>query len=435
MLPQQFLACLILLFFPVAGYYNGFGLRPSMGWDTWCSGVPCGADDCSDWLIRDMAKTMITNGMLSAGYNWIGIDDCWASDARDPVTGALQWNTERFPYGIKNLTTHLRELGFHFGIYTSAGSSTCEHSGWPKPLPGSFGHYAQDAQTFADWGVDMVKVDWCGGNLTHPQQQHTQFSHALNATGRSMLYQICRGYTNTTDLIAESPWVTEIAQEARATGDHHDSWLNSAGIIAGLAISADAATQKWNPPAGGQSSFWMFGDFLYTGGQGCSNNASAHCPGQSDNEYLTIFSIWCIVSSPLYVSSDVRYMTPIMSKILLNMEVIAIDQDYRSEIGTLRTSAASGCTDQLSCNVWARTLSDGSVALLFVNMGDFESQSFSVSLASFFPSANQSTKVIPRDLWSHTDLPAIAAATDNLGVANLEPHACMFYRVRKQVPW
>jgi alpha-galactosidase len=327
-------AVAVFVFFAATGadaYYNGYGQRPSMGWDTWCSGVPCGADICTDHGIREIAQAMVVNGMRSAGYTWIGIDDCWADDVRAP-DGSIQANPSRFPNGILSLTTYLKTLGFKFGIYTSAGDTTCEHSGFNQNIPGSFGHYEQDAATFASWGVDMVKVDWCGKNLTHPHAQHQAFSQAMNATGRSMLYQICRGYdspTGNVDDITTSPWVTAISQEARATNDHHDTWKNSVSTINALA-SAVAAGNSWTPKVGSASSFWLFGDFLYTGGAGCVDNSTAHCPGQSDDEYITTFSIWSIVSSPLYISSDIRFMTPLMTKVLLNEEVIAIDQDFAS---------------------------------------------------------------------------------------------------------
>jgi alpha-galactosidase len=422
-------------FITAQAYFNGFGQRPSMGWDTWCSGVPCGADVCSDENIRQVATAMIDNGMRAAGYNWIGIDDCWADDQR-ASDGTLQANPLRFPHGIKALTTFLRSIGFHFGIYTSAGSSTCEHSGFKRDIPGSFGHYAIDAQTFADWGVDMVKVDWCGKNLTHPHAQHLEFSQALNATGRAMLYQICRGYDGPDcDSIVQSPWVPGLSQEARATNDHHDSWKNSAQTINNLA-KAVSAGNSWTPRVGSASSFWLFGDFLYTGGQGCSNNASAHCPGQTDDEYQTTFSIWSIVSSPLYVSSDVRFMTQTMAKIILNTEVIAIDQDFASVIGERTVQNATGCTNG-KCDIWSRNLSDGSVAVLFVNMGDQESgnQSFSLSLELLFPAANESTQVIIRDLWTHEDMPPVTIKGNTASALRVASHACVFFRIRIFQPW
>ena len=100
---------------------------------------------------------MKSNGMYDAGYTHINLDDCWEACYRD-LNGNIQASIERFPSGIKNLTNYLHELGFLFGLYTSAGSETCSSGDRPCRVSGSYGHYTQDAETFASWGVDYVKI-------------------------------------------------------------------------------------------------------------------------------------------------------------------------------------------------------------------------------------------------------------------------------------
>jgi alpha-galactosidase len=109
---------------------------------------------------------MMENGMLSLGWNYLNLDDCWAY-TRDNTTNQLTWDPDRFPSGIPYLTNWLHERGFKFGLYTSIGDETCSSGGRPIDIPGSEGYYDQDAQTFADWGVDYVKLDWCGDVKDH----------------------------------------------------------------------------------------------------------------------------------------------------------------------------------------------------------------------------------------------------------------------------
>jgi hypothetical protein len=129
-------------------------------------------------------------------------------------------------------------------------------------------------------------------------------------------------------------------------------------------------------------------------------------------------------------------MTANMNEILLNMEVIAIDQDSDAEIGTLMTTSASGCTNLTMCHVWTRNLTDGSVAVLFVNMGEVTSQTMAVPLKVLFPHVKDTAaQVVPRDIWNHRDLSPLSIAASQLTVSKLAPHSCAFFRVRRHQPW
>jgi len=302
-------------------YNNGMARTPPMGWQTWCSVGPCGEDHCNDKYIRDMADTLVSTGMQKLGYEWIVLDDCW-HPTRDNATGELVAHKQWFPDGMKPTIDYVHSLKLKFGLYTSVGTETC-HGGWS---PGSFGHYTQDANTFAKWGADYVKMDYCGSDDS--PGGHANFSKALNATGWPMIFALCRGPYQ-----SEQKWgyAPKVAQVWRATGDHHDSFDS---VL--KEVKAVTGRSTWSSPGN-----WAYLDMMMTGGQGCKSQCVGskddtgvcnftepmHCPGQSDAEYRTEASLYTIVSSPIMVGTDIRLMTPIMKELLLNPESIAINQD------------------------------------------------------------------------------------------------------------
>lgn len=135
--------------------------RPAMGWNTWCTISSCdqpgasGAlhDVCSESEMMSVANALLTNGMYELGYNYINADDCWANPYRN-AQGELYADPTRFPNGWKAWADWLHSQGLRSGLYTSAGSTTCASGGRNHSIPGSFGYYELDAQTFASWGVD-----------------------------------------------------------------------------------------------------------------------------------------------------------------------------------------------------------------------------------------------------------------------------------------
>ena len=164
-----------------------------------------------------------------------------------------------------------------FGLYTSVGDKTC-HGGWS---PGSYGHYEQDANLFASWGVDYVKMDYCGDHDS--PDGHKQFSAAMNATGRHMILELCHGpYTKSDDW----GYAPQVAQVWRAAGDHHDAFDSTLDQVKHL---SDPSKQDGSGPYG-----WAYGDMMMTGGEGCSPydpHTPKHCPKQTDAEYRTETSL------------------------------------------------------------------------------------------------------------------------------------------------
>ena len=138
---------------------NGAGRTPPLGWSTWktCADAHCTHDMCSESEVLSAAAAMKANGMQALGWEYVNLDDCWAS-SRSPTDATLQWDSQRFPSGIPALIDQLHAQGFKFGLYTSAGNQTCSSGGRPIKVPGSRGHYDLDVATFASWGVDYIKL-------------------------------------------------------------------------------------------------------------------------------------------------------------------------------------------------------------------------------------------------------------------------------------
>ncbi len=118
-------------------------------------------------------------GTQGAGYQYVNLDDCWALPSRD-ADGKLVPDPVRFPDGIKAVADYVHSKGLKLGIYTSAGTKTCNSAGFP----GALGHEYSDAQQFADWGVDYLKYDNCNNQGVDAEQRYTTMRDALKATGR-----------------------------------------------------------------------------------------------------------------------------------------------------------------------------------------------------------------------------------------------------------
>jgi len=381
------------LFLLLQGYNNGFGQKPFLGWNTWCAIGECGLDLCTDSQIRQTADALISTGMKDIGYEWIILDDCW-HPTRDS-SGVLVPLKSSFPDGMKPVADYVHSKGLKFGLYTSVGTTTCRGD------PGSYGHYTQDANLFSSWGIDYVKMDWCGSNCA--ESGHEAFSKALNETGNHIVLELCRGAYQEMNKWGYAP---SVAQLWRASGDHHDDWnstLEEAKSVIGKS--------EWSAPYG-----WAYLDMIMTGGQGCKGQKpeeAKHCPGQTDNEYRTEFSIYAITSSPIIVGTDIRNFTTIMSDLILNTEVLAVNQDYKAVPGDYY-KVCGGKT-----GVWARKLSNGSIAVGVVNEGA-AADTITVCFADLFGGASDTNNV--RDLWNKKDL---GKFTTNVSV-KVESHDTAF---------
>eukprot|EP00937_MAST-01D_sp_MAST-1D-sp2_P000224 g224.t1 len=408
---------LLLVLASACAYDNGeHSRKPALGWNTWCTLSDCHNGDnkyfdrCNEFEVMSIADAMIDSGMHELGFNHVNLDDCWADMERD-AHGNIQPDPARFPSGMKAVADKLHAMGLKFGLYTSMGDSTCNPGGRPHKIPGSFGHYKEDAATIASWNLDYV--DWCGGHLTDPQAQHTNLSHWLNATGRPIWLELCRGYSY--DPIPK--YVAEVANSWRTTGDHQDEWGNTLKVIQSF----------WAPSNPGVPHAWNYGDFLMTGGPGCDVNASWHCPRSSDDEYRTAFATWAIAASPLIVATDIRNMTAVMKQCLLNKEAIEINQDYKMPAGKLVGKWGCSGDDKNACAVMSRPLSDGTHAALLSNLKDDKTHNITLPFEWLFGGTplGASSAASMRDVLGKAEL---GTATGSF-TASLKPHESILLRI------
>lgn len=284
------------------------GRSPPLGWNTWCTGNKCGNDWCTSAEVLDVAKTIKELGMLELGYDHINLDDCWGT--RNATTNKIQGDTTRFPEGMPAFIEKIHALGFKFGLYTDIGEKGCHH-----PFVGSWPRYQQDANTFAEWKVDYVKFDGCDKPSGKDAATLTcNMSQALNNTGREMWMNFHCWHDKR---------CAECGNSFRIDHDHHDDWANTFSIIKNL--KQRQAFWGENPDYG-----WPDADFVFTGGQGCGGDAGPagqRCPGQSDTEYITEFSIWAIATGEIVFASDPRNMSDIQRKVLFNKEILDVYND------------------------------------------------------------------------------------------------------------
>lgn len=262
---------------------------PPMGWNSW-NRFRC---DIDEDLIREVAEALVSSGMADAGYRSVNLDDCWQVD-RD-AEGRIVADPERFPSGIAALAEYVHSLGLRFGIYTCAGTKTCQER------PGSYGYEEVDLRTYAEWGVDFVKVDWCYTEGLNPRERYAIFRDAIAASGRPMVFSICNWGL-------DSPWVwgPETGHLWRTSPDIFDAFIS---VLVNFELTvpwaAFAGAGHWNDP-----------DMLEVGNG-----------GMTTEEYRAHMSLWAILSAPLIAGNDVRDMDSDTRDILLNPEVIAVNQD------------------------------------------------------------------------------------------------------------
>ena len=336
---------------------NGLARTPPMGWNSWNKF----ASRVDDPIVRSIADAMATNGMKDAGYVYINIDDTWEA-GRDAGGNIL--TNKKFP-DMKALADYVHSKGLKLGIYSSPGPNTC------AGYEGSYGHEEQDARTYAAWGIDYLKYDWCGARTLYTDEEmpavYQIMGDALVKTKRPIVYSLCQ-YGR----LDVWKWGADVGGNLwRTTGDIRDAWDSMSRIGFGqndLALWAKPG--HWNDP-----------DMLEIG-----NGA------MSETEYQTHMSLWCLLAAPLLAGNDLRSMRPEILAILTNREVIAIDQDKLGKQG--KQVWKSG--DQ---EAWARPLSGGAQALAFFNRAN-EPAKIGLKWADL----GISGKWKLRDLWLHQDV-------------------------------
>ena len=275
--------------------------RPPMGFNTWNTF----GTHISDKVIRETADAMVELGLRDAGYEYLVIDDCWSKRDRDPVTHKIVPDPEKFPDGMKAVSDYVHSKGLKFGMYSCAGVRTC------ADYPGSFDHEYLDAETFAEYGCDFLKYDFCFRPKTiDGPLLYRRMGMALKACGREILFSACNwGSDNVHQWIRSTG-----AQMYRSTGDINDSFKSFKEIamsqIDNLGYSAPGCYNDI--------------DMLICGMYGKGNVANGGC---TDAEYRTHFALWCMFSAPLMIGCDLRTVSDETLKLLKDKELIRIDQD------------------------------------------------------------------------------------------------------------
>ena len=361
---------------------------PQMGFNNWNS-THC-RDEFDEAMIRGVADKFISLGLKDAGYTYVNVDDCWANWQRDK-DGSLQANPKRFPSGIKALAAYVHEKGLKFGLYSSAGTSTCEPLQENRGFPGGLGHEKQDAATFASWDVDYLKYDNCNNQKVDAHKRYLDMANALRATHRPIFFSMCEWGENKPWLWAGKPPVS--AQSWRTTGDITDTYASMLKIFKqNVVLDKYASLGHWNDP-----------DMLEVGNG-----------GMTGVEYRSHFSLWAIMASPLLVGTDIRKIKPDALEILLNKEVIAVDQDPLGVQG-------KQVRDADGIHVIVKPMKDGSRAVAVFNETD---AAVDTSVAATEIGLKTAGKYKVRDLWQHTD-----ASGDGSIKVNLPAHAIAMYRI------
>lgn len=355
----------------VAGVHK-LALTPPMGWNSW-NVWACAVDDAK---VRAAADAMIDSGLAAHGFQYVNIDDCWEG-TRD-AAGEIQTN-EKFP-DMKALGDYIHARGLRFGIYSSPGPQTC------AGYEGSYHHEEQDARTWARWGVDYVKYDWCsyGGDLGIErrskdipalQKPYRVMREALDKADRDIVYSLCQyGLGNVWE------WGADVGGNLwRTTGDIKDYWQSLASIGFGHhERSPYAGPGHWNDP-----------DMLVVGKLGWG--PELHDTRLMPNEQITHITLWSLLAAPLLIGCDMAQLDAFTLDLLTNDEVLDVDQDPLGQAATRKAQEGD-------LEVWSRPLADGTIAVGLFNRGRRTAK-----ITAKWSDLGLAGPQPVRDLWRRTD--------------------------------
>ena len=364
---------------------------PPMGWNSWNTF----GTDINEQLIRDTADKMVDTGLLNAGYEYLVIDDCWSLKERDE-NGRLAADPEKFPNGMKAVADYVHSKGLKFGMYSCAGNLTC------TGYPGSFEHEFTDAETFAEWGVDFLKYDYCyHSNIIHGKYLYRRMGTALKNCGRDILFSACSwGADNTAEWMRETG-----AAMWRSTGDIVDSWAS---------IKSLTEEQESIFAYGGKGCFNDM-DMLVVGMYGKGN---VGLEGLNDTQYKTHFSIWALLGSPLMIGCDIRNMNEETLKILTNKELIKINQDEDCRQVFKLTNIWDG-----NVKAYAKNLENGDIALGFFNLGS-AAAIVRVNLDELGLPESTGKTLCMRNVWEDETV----TVKNGTIIHDIQPYDCLVYR-------
>ena len=388
---------------------------PPLGWNTWNT---FGAH-INEQLILESADAMVESGLLDAGYEYLVIDDIWHLKERDE-NGRMVADPEKFPHGMKYVADYVHSKGLKFGMYSCAGYLTC--AGYPA----SYDYEWIDAQTFAEWGVDFLKYDFCfRPKSIRPDILYKRMALALANCGRDIVFSACSwGSENT------KQWIKETGADMwRSTGDINDSW-ESVKMLA----QSQLQVQEYN----GKGCFNDM-DMLIVGMNGKGNVGFKGC---TTEEYRTHFSLWALLNSPLMIGCDIRDMDEATRSILLNKEVIAINQDpkgcqpFFAKSFIFKANDARKSDEQphfleypLDIPIIAKYLDNGDIAVGMFNFTESKASRWNLTLTSDMLGLplNCGKTFEAVDLWTGETVKSFNGV---LEINAIEPHACRLFRVK-----
>ena len=366
----------------VAG--DKLALTPPMGWNHWYAHY----NRITDAMMREAADLMVRTGMADVGYQYVSIDDCWMNAPKhdDPLRvgplrdehGEILCN-RHFP-DMPALTAHIHAYGLKAGIYTSPGPLTC------AGFAGTYQHEEQDARTFARWGFDLLKYDWCsyGGVATGEGRErlkkpYRQMGDILQGMPRDIVLNLCQyGMGDVWE------WGAEVGGQSWRTAGDLGFELNRVFEVA----LKNAEHRAWNGPGA-----WNDPDYIQIGhiGNARGMGEPVPCP-LGPNEQYAFMSLWCLMAAPLFYSGDMASLDPFTLNVLCNPELIAINQDPLGQ-----------CARVIDLNeetfLMLKDLADGSKALGFFNRGEFPTR-ITAEWSALGLAGPQSL----RDLWRQQDL-------------------------------
>ena len=366
-----------------------------MGWNSWNT---FGANIDED-LIKETADAMVSSGLLDAGYEYLVIDDCWAERERDR-NGRMVPDAKKFPHGMKAVADYVHSKGLKFGMYSCCGNLTC------AGFPGSFDYEFIDAASFAEWGVDYLKYDYCFRPMT--QEGHLLYKRmglALANCGRDIVFSACSWGADKTN-----EWIKMTGAHLwRSTGDINDSWQS---------VKELALKQQDYFTTNGKGCFNDM-DMLIVGMNGKGNVAVSGC---TDQEYRTHFSLWAFLGSPLMIGCDVRNMSEATKETLLNKAVIAVNQDE----GYRQPFRCGHHWNHAEVPVWAKMLENGDIALGAFNLSDGFSDPF-ISFDTLGLNRATGKALALTDLWTGEE---IGVYKDIFRFKAIPAHGCVMLRAK-----
>ncbi len=384
---------------------------PAMGWNSWNTF----AQEINEKLVLEAADALVENGLKDAGYEYIVIDDCWSLHERDK-NGRLVADPEKFPHGMRYVADYIHKKGLKFGMYSCAGTVTC--AGYPA----SYEHEFTDAATFAEWGVDYLKYDYCFHSIATPGHiLYKRMGIALANCGRDILFSACSWGADDTRV-----WIKETGADSwRSTGDIFDCWTSVKDII-----NYQLKYMEYN----GKGCFNDI-DMLIVGMNG---NGHVGAGGCTYDEYFTHFAFWCMFGSPLMLGNDIRNMDEQTKKIILNRQLIRINQDkkysqpffigHRMEKNTARSVSNDLYYGNYPDGVvmLAKYLDDGKIAIGLFNLSDGISEMWQSTFLTESVGVPQSSGKKLR-LKNVADGSEIISANGCVTIKNTDPHASSVY--------